>query len=274
MSIVSICWNSNIWCCYTSHQAFHSLTVYSNLQAQKKHRSLLDTTYFHLVKYSILHNPYLSWNMALWSTREDLESVHQNWSLYRYSRTKLGCSHHQCGIRSWNPDFPTAYNLAASYVFTTKACCINCVQHRHLVNITCYTIPKRWLIFYSACIAAIVRLAYTVQLHSNKKDYIYYFWFEGIWTHPEMASGIVVACLPVSGKFFQQLSKSKVVSIMESTVRSLLGKAKALGRNTKAIERLTDSQDTSTSDVREKGPHTGHESLDGQPLYSVSITWG
>ncbi|KAI1820012.1 hypothetical protein F4861DRAFT_94940 [Xylaria intraflava] len=63
-----------------------------------------------------------------------------------------------------------------------------------------------------ACISAIIRLAYTVELYVNQADLTYYTWYAGIWTLPEMAGGIVVACLPVTRIFYQEVSQSKAAS--------------------------------------------------------------
>jgi hypothetical protein len=44
----------------------------------------------------------------------------------------------------------------------------------------------------------------------------------GLWTIPEMASGFLAVCLPVSPKFFRSLKESTIISRLEASLRSLL----------------------------------------------------
>ncbi|KAL8729343.1 MAG: hypothetical protein Q9181_005041 [Wetmoreana brouardii] len=78
-----------------------------------------------------------------------------------------------------------------------------------------------FLVGIFACVASIVRLVYAIKL-SISDDISYYSWLTEIWTHPEMASAIIVACLPVSPKFFQRLQQTRFFSWIgiSSQVRS------------------------------------------------------
>lgn len=75
--------------------------------------------------------------------------------------------------------------------------------------------------FTSACASAAIRLYYTVIL-SHSSDVTYYTSVMGLWTIPEMASGILALCLPVSPRFFQSLKESKHLSGVRSSLRSFL----------------------------------------------------
>ncbi|KAK1148134.1 hypothetical protein N8T08_010773 [Aspergillus melleus] len=55
-----------------------------------------------------------------------------------------------------------------------------------------------------ACVSSVVRLAYTVHLYQTDNK-SYYSYLAGVWTLPELASGIIVACLPVIPRFIQHL---------------------------------------------------------------------
>ncbi|KAL9012830.1 MAG: hypothetical protein Q9173_002422 [Seirophora scorigena] len=79
-----------------------------------------------------------------------------------------------------------------------------------------------FLIGIFACVASIVRLGYAIKLYIHH-DITYYSWLTGLWTHPEMASGILVACLPVSLKFFQKLQQTRFFSQIGLSLQSLLG---------------------------------------------------
>ncbi|KAI4089059.1 MAG: hypothetical protein LQ344_005630 [Seirophora lacunosa] len=78
-----------------------------------------------------------------------------------------------------------------------------------------------FLIGIFACVASIVRLGYAIKLYTHH-DITYYSWLTGLWTHPEMASGILVACLPVSAKFFQKLQQTHFFSQIGLSLQSLL----------------------------------------------------
>jgi hypothetical protein len=73
----------------------------------------------------------------------------------------------------------------------------------------------------SACVASIVRLHYAIEL-SQSSDITYYTSLMGLLTLPEMASGIVIVCLPVSPKFFQSFKEIKFFSSMGASWRSIL----------------------------------------------------
>ncbi|KAL8654373.1 MAG: hypothetical protein Q9210_001533 [Variospora velana] len=60
-----------------------------------------------------------------------------------------------------------------------------------------------------------------IKLYTHH-DITYYPRFTGLWTHPEMVSGILVACLPVSPKFFQKLQQTRFFSQLGSSLQSLL----------------------------------------------------
>ncbi|KAK9413399.1 putative G-protein coupled receptors family 1 profile domain-containing protein [Seiridium unicorne] len=77
-----------------------------------------------------------------------------------------------------------------------------------------------FLIAIFACVASAIRLVYTVQLQ-HSPDITYYTWFCGLWSIPEMACGIVVACLPVSKGFINSLSQNKAISGIASSLRKL-----------------------------------------------------
>ena len=74
----------------------------------------------------------------------------------------------------------------------------------------------------SACICSIIRTIYTIELLISPSDVAFSTWRFGIWTIPEMASGIIVSCLPVSPKFFQTLGETRIISRVKSAMRSLL----------------------------------------------------
>ncbi|KAL9071353.1 MAG: hypothetical protein Q9157_005481, partial [Trypethelium eluteriae] len=72
-----------------------------------------------------------------------------------------------------------------------------------------------------ASVSSIARFVYSCLL-AQTTDYTYYTWLVGIWTIPELSFAIVVACLPVSGKFVQAIKASKVFSHLSSLSGSRL----------------------------------------------------
>ncbi|KAF2230323.1 hypothetical protein EV356DRAFT_536477 [Viridothelium virens] len=75
-----------------------------------------------------------------------------------------------------------------------------------------------FLVGILACVSSIVHLFYTCKL-LTATDVTYNSWLTGLWTYPELGSGIMIASLPVSGKFYQNLKEK---------TRSLLGKKSQL----------------------------------------------
>ena len=71
-----------------------------------------------------------------------------------------------------------------------------------------------------------MRLYYAVKL-SQSGDISYYADIMGLCSYPEMASGIIIGCLPVSPKFFQNLGQTQFITNMGSSIRSLFGLSKS-----------------------------------------------
>lgn len=67
---------------------------------------------------------------------------------------------------------------------------------------------------FSACASSAIRLYYTIKL-ARSKDVTYYISIMGMWTLPEIASGILAMCLPVSPKFFRSLKDSTLWSSLK-----------------------------------------------------------
>ena len=66
-----------------------------------------------------------------------------------------------------------------------------------------------------------IRLSYGVKLY-RATDRTYYGWYTGLWTIPEIAAGIIVACLPVLPRFFQGLKEMGTLSKIKSSLKSYL----------------------------------------------------
>ena len=66
--------------------------------------------------------------------------------------------------------------------------------------------------------SSIVRLAYATKLY-RFTDATYYGWNGVLWAILEMASGIIVACLPLMAKFFQGLEEMGTLSKIRSSLK-------------------------------------------------------
>ena len=66
-----------------------------------------------------------------------------------------------------------------------------------------------------------IRLSYGAKLY-QATDVTYYSWYDGLWTLPEMAGGIIVACLPVLPRFFQGLKEMETLSKIKSSLELYL----------------------------------------------------
>lgn len=130
-----------------------------------------------------------------------------------------------------------------------------------------------FLIGSFACVCSILRLSYAVRLY-RATDLTYYSWVTGVWTYPEMASGIIVGCLPVSAKFFQGLKERRMFSKFGSSLKSLLH------FTTVASRRSIDNYSAETQ-TTSKGPGFGNKRArpkhyntlpDGQPLADKTST--
>ena len=136
----------------------------------------------------------------------------------------------------------------------------------------------------SACVASVVRLVYAVKLYTHT-DLTYYSWLAGVWTHPEMASGVIVACLPVSPKFFQMVQNTRLFSHIGSSLQSLLRSASIGGRGSTGNE--SSSKHISPQKVfryGKTGPRS-YEMLSGRQVFddgkaaqssngTVDASWG
>ncbi|MCJ1326381.1 hypothetical protein MMC10_003045 [Thelotrema lepadinum] len=94
-----------------------------------------------------------------------------------------------------------------------------------------------------AVTASIVRLAYTIILFTST-DTSYYFHFAGTWSIPEVALGIVVACLPMLPKFFQSMNQGSIVTRLGYSIRSLMGKSSSGSRGTTEAIPMQDESDS------------------------------
>lgn len=89
---------------------------------------------------------------------------------------------------------------------------------------------------FRACTASAIRLYYSIKL-ADGKDFTYRLSIMSLWTIPEMTSGLLAMCLPVSPKFFQALKTSKLGTSLQSLIRR---KSKAdLSFDVQSVERKT-----------------------------------
>ncbi|KAL8929032.1 MAG: hypothetical protein Q9208_001475 [Pyrenodesmia sp. 3 TL-2023] len=96
-------------------------------------------------------------------------------------------------------------------------------------------ISALFLVGAFACATSIIRLGYSIMTYTHM-DKIYYAWVEGEWVLPELASGVIVACVPVFPKFFGSLGQTWVFSRLSSTLQSLLHRSSRLGSKRGADE--------------------------------------
>ena len=122
-----------------------------------------------------------------------------------------------------------------------------------------------------------MRLAYSVKVfHST--DLTYYFFKMNIWSLPELAVGIIIACLPVFGKLAQKVKENIPAGSIGSSLSSLFRFSIFTNRG--------DTSDDSQASPREsyekygKAPRVktkrykevpDHQSLGSQP-HEVSIS--
>lgn len=71
---------------------------------------------------------------------------------------------------------------------------------------------------FRACVASAIRLYYSTKL-ADSEDNTYRFSIMSLWTLPEMTSGLLAMCLPVSPKFYQALKTSKLGTSLQSLTR-------------------------------------------------------
>ena len=73
----------------------------------------------------------------------------------------------------------------------------------------------------SAIVCSLVRLGYSVKVF-HSVDFTYYFFKMTMWSLPELAVGIIIACLPVFGKLAQKVKESISVGSLGFSLSSLL----------------------------------------------------
>ncbi|KAI1827654.1 hypothetical protein F4861DRAFT_492070 [Xylaria intraflava] len=86
------------------------------------------------------------------------------------------------------------------------------------------TVSFVFLVAIIACVSSAFRLVYAVMLQ-NQDDVIYYTWLAGIWSLPELASGIMVACLPVARKFAYRMFETRMFMGIASSLGITLNNA-------------------------------------------------
>ena len=103
---------------------------------------------------------------------------------------------------------------------------------------------------------------------------IYYTWLTGIWTFPELASGIIVACLPVSARFYQGIKETKALSRVEITLRSLFGSSIFESRrHTEDVSLDEFSKPQTATPRRLKGDESRYKMIpEPQPLKAQTTT--
>ncbi|RAQ59677.1 hypothetical protein AFCA_011477 [Aspergillus flavus] len=117
-----------------------------------------------------------------------------------------------------------------------------------------------------ACISSIVRLAFAVRLMQNKDNISYYSWLAGFWPQPEIASGIVVACLPVLPKLLNSLKQSGRIARVNKSLQGLISSLSFGSRRITGTSRTLASETASVSCqvVQTKDCHS-----DDYPLISL-----
>lgn len=75
----------------------------------------------------------------------------------------------------------------------------------------------------SACFASLIGVYYSIRL-SKSEDITYHVGILGLWSLPEMASGLLAICLTVSPRFFQSLKYTTIPSWI-SISRPRLGRS-------------------------------------------------
>ncbi|KAI9041772.1 uncharacterized protein KD926_006496 [Aspergillus affinis] len=104
---------------------------------------------------------------------------------------------------------------------------------------------------HSACIASIVRLAYSI-ITSQTSNRAYYGYLAGTWAVPEMSFGIMVAGFPVLPKFISHIQeKSPIAKWRNSARNARLGSSFTGRRSTSAREGPSDP--ASSARGRSKG---------------------
>ena len=121
-----------------------------------------------------------------------------------------------------------------------------------------------------------MRLGYSVKVfHST--DFTYYFFKMTIWSLPELAVGIIVACLPVFGKLAQKAKENISIGFVGSSISSLFRFSIFTNRGDTSDESQASSRDP--YEKYGKAPRVktksykevpDHQSLGSQP-HDVSI---
>lgn len=115
----------------------------------------------------------------------------------------------------------------------------------------CSRLFDRYLTLFSACVTSIVRLYYAIRALETG-DITYNIAMMGLWTHAEVAVGIICSCLPVLPIFFQTVWP-KIISRIKASLSTLNGL-----KHSKPSQRLAnDFDDPSNSSGNSTGNSTG-----------------
>ncbi|PYI02966.1 hypothetical protein BO78DRAFT_452727 [Aspergillus sclerotiicarbonarius CBS 121057] len=95
----------------------------------------------------------------------------------------------------------------------------------------------------TACVASVVRVAYTVLLLQTTNNISYISYLAGIWTLPELACGIIAGCMPSMPKFFRNVWQSSIISKWRSYLQRSTWAQSQKATDVEAPARLVHSKD-------------------------------
>ncbi|KAI0406564.1 hypothetical protein F4802DRAFT_596261 [Xylaria palmicola] len=114
------------------------------------------------------------------------------------------------------------------------------------------TVSTIFLVAIIACISAGIRLYYALVL-PHEKDFTWNSWYVSTWTLAEMASGFLVASLPVTRKFAHHVGHSAIFSSISSSVMRLVHSAATdSGRSTTGHAFNTGSRTSFANQINER----------------------
>ncbi|KAF1961796.1 hypothetical protein CC80DRAFT_463238 [Byssothecium circinans] len=111
-----------------------------------------------------------------------------------------------------------------------------------------------------------VQIYYGIVLAEDKSDKSYKISNNGIWALPEVATGLLVACLPMLPRFLGIIGETNTVSRIGTSLRGLLGRSSGSGSGRSGSRGIAGNDVPTIGRARVRQHHSGPEDIEFETL--------
>ena len=111
-----------------------------------------------------------------------------------------------------------------------------------------------------------VQIYYGLVLAIDKSDKSYKISNNGIWALPEVATGLLVACLPVLPRFLGVIGTTSTMSRIGTSIRGLLGRSSGSGSSGSRSRGIGRNDVPTIGQARVRQPGSGPQDIEFDTL--------